>query len=210
MECNNIPSLTYNFSLDLHSSHRKIIELVGSNKRVLDVGCSKGYLSKALKDKGCYVIGIERDKISAELARSNCDKIIIEDLDYLSILPFENEFFDVIVCADVLEHLKDPAGLISKLKDCLKPGGLFIGSIPNVARLDVRIKLFFGRFNYAESGIMDKTHLKFYTLATAKKLFSDCGLKLINIDYTGLASKIKIFPTLFAFQFIIQARRKNR
>ena len=197
----------YRYCADPHSGHSKIIKHVGSNKKVLDAGCNKGYLCKEFRNNGCSAVGIEADAESAEFARQFCDKVITADLEQLKELPYPDNYFDAMVFADILEHLKDPSLTLRWLKKYLKPEGLIIVSLPNIARLDIRLKLLLGKFDYEDAGIMDKTHLRFFTLSSAKKLIQSCGYKVIRIDYTGLCSKIKILPTLISFQFIIVAKK---
>ncbi|MBU1727419.1 MAG: class I SAM-dependent methyltransferase [Candidatus Omnitrophica bacterium] len=196
----------YQYCGDPHSAHAKIIKYVGSRKKVLDVGCNKGYLCKEFKSNGCFTVGIEADAESANLARKFCDNIIVEDLEQLKALPYPDKYFDVMVFADILEHLKDPALCLMQLKRYLNPEGLIIVSLPNIARLDIRLNLLFGKFTYQDSGILDKTHLRFFTLSSAKRILESSGFKVVGIDYPGLASKIRIFPTLISFQFIIIAK----
>lgn len=111
--------------------------------------------------------------------------------------------------SDVLEHLKRPDLVLIAFKRYLNPGGFVIASILNIERLEFRIRHLLGRFDYGESGILSKGHLRFFTFKTAKGLFEDAGYKIISIDYTGLASKFKIlkkFSTLFAYQFVVIAK----
>lgn len=197
----------YQYCGDPHSVHSKIIKYVGSKKKVLDVGCNKGYLCKEFKNNGCFTVGIEADAESGNFARQFCDNVIVSDVEQIKQLPYPENYFDVMVFADVLEHLKDPSAVLQWLKKYLSPKGLIIVSFPNVARVDIRLKLLFGKFNYEDAGIMDKTHLRFYTFASAKKLLESCGYRVLSIDYTGLCSKIRIFPTLISFQFIIVANK---
>lgn len=189
-----------------HGSHMKIIKQVGHGKCVLDVGTATGCLAKELKRNGCYVVGIEIDQDSVKVAGLHCDEVITGDVESMNELPYEDYFFDVVVCADVLEHLKRPDLLVANLKRYLKADGLVVASVPNVARLDARLKHLFGKFDYTESGIFDKTHLRFFTLQTAKRLFKDAGYRVVKVDYSGVASKVRLLPSLLAFQFIIVAK----
>jgi len=189
-----------------HGSHMKIIKRVGYGKRVLDVGTATGCLSKELKKNDCYVVGIEIDQDSAKIARLHCDEVIIGDVENMIELPYEDAFFDAVVCADVLEHLKRPDLLIANLRRYLKVDGFIVASVPNVARLDARLKHLFGKFDYTESGIFDKTHLRFFTLQTAKRLFEGAGYRVVKVDYSGIASRVRLLSSLLAFQFIIVAK----
>ncbi len=208
MERNN-PADIYQFSDSFYSSHRKIIDLVGSHKKVLDVGCNKGYLAVRFKRNGCFVVGIEKDEESAKVAKSFCDEVIQGDVEKIEELKYPLEYFDVLVFADILEHLTEPGKVLQKLKKYLKPEGCIVASLPNVARLDIRLKLLFGKFDYTESGILDKTHLRFFTLAGTKKLFKENGYRIVNIDYSGSVARLKVFTQLFAFQFIIVAKKST-
>jgi len=117
-------------------------------------------------------------------------------------------YFDVIIYSDILEHLKRPDLVVISFKKYLKLEGIVIASIPNIGRLEYRIRHLFGNFDYEPSGgILSRTHLRFFTLKTAKRLFEDAGYEIVNIDHTGLASKLKIFPELLAFQFVIIAKK---
>jgi len=186
----------------------KILKYIRANSKVLDVGCSSGYLSKEFKKKGCYVVGVEISKVAAEVAKQYCDEVLIGDLEEMH-LSFPLGFFDFIVCADVLEHLKRPDLVLTKLESFLAPTGLIIASLPNVAQVRVRLKLLLGKFEYGDSGILDLTHLRFFTLDTAKQLFTESGYEVLKVDYTGLASKLKILRKWLAFQFIIVAKPRS-
>jgi methionine biosynthesis protein MetW len=199
----------YQFDSSPYSPNMKILNLIPPGKKVLDVGCASGYLAKRLNQKDGQVFGIEIDKKATQKARQYCQKVINADVERIEKLPFPNQFFDVIIYSDVLEHLKRPDLVLMKLKKYLSNDGFIIASIPNIARVEIRLKLFLGKFDYQESGILKKDHLRFFNLATAKKMFQEAGLRIIRIEPTGLGSRIRIFPTLFAFQFIIVAQKET-
>src|SRR5215467_730296 len=131
------------------STDANILSLVGNNKRVLELGCGAGHMSRALRDQGCTVVGIEIHPEAAQKAASICERVIVEDLDYL---PFERELgadrFDVVVAADVLEHLKDPLFILRTLKKFVLPQGYVVISVPNVAPISVRLALHSGKLPY--------------------------------------------------------------
>ena len=174
---------------------------------MLDVGCASGYIAERLVKKGCQVSGIEIDDSAAKLSQRYCKKVITGDVEHMKILPFPDNYFDIIIYSDLLEHLKRPDLILQKFKRYLRDDGFVIASIPNIARLEFRIKLAFGRFEYEEGGILKKDHLRFFTLSSAKKLFNSAGYSVVRTDYTGFGSRVKIFPTLLAFQFIIVAQK---
>ena len=196
----------YRFSELPTAVHHKIINYVGKRKKVLDIGCGSGYLGKAFKKNDCYVIGIESDQKRAGKARDVLDKIIPGDVENIDDLDLNEDFFDVIVLADVLEHLSRPDIVLINLKKYLKNDGCIIVSVPNVARIDSRLRLLFGKFEYENSGIFDKTHLRFFTEHSINRLLKGCGYSIVANDYSGLISKFRILrflSGLLAFQFIL-------
>lgn len=196
------------FHQSKHSPHIKIINYIPENSSVLDVGCSSGYIDKKLKDKNCSIVGIEVDRDSAKQAEAYCEKVIVADVEAIKDLPYPENSFDVIIFSDILEHLRRPDLVLVNFKRYLKSEGFVIASIPNIARLEYRIRHLLGNFDYEpHGGIISRTHLRFFTLKTAKMLFSEAGYGIVKVDYTGLASRIKIFPKMTAFQFIIIVKK---
>lgn len=198
----------YFFNPSSYGTHAKIVKYVGTHKKVLDVGCATGYLAEWFKKNACYVVGIEIDYEAAKIAKRYCDNVIIEDVEHIKKLPYPEGFFDVIVYGDILEHLIRPDLVLVKFKKYLSPKGYVIASIPNIAWWLIRLRLLVGKFEYTNTGILDATHLRFFTLKTIRTLFENAGYKINKVDYTGLESKFglcKIFPTLFAHEFIVKA-----
>ena len=194
------------FNPSPHSPHTKIVKYVGNGKKVLDVGCATGYVAHELMKKGCRVVGIDIDKAMAEVAKSYCDRVIVANVEEIEELPFPEGYFDIIIFSDVLEHLKRPDLALIAFKRYLNPNGFVIASIPNIARIEYRIRLLFGKFDYEDyerSGILSSAHLRFFTLKTARHLFKAAGYKISKVDYTGLGSRFKVLPTWLAFQFIM-------
>jgi 2-polyprenyl-3-methyl-5-hydroxy-6-metoxy-1,4-benzoquinol methylase len=200
---NRKPVLRYGLCLS-EGAHSKIIRYVGNHKKVLDVGCASGYLGKELARRGCRVVGIEIDPEAAKSAAEICEDVIVGDIE-ISDLHYPLGYFDVIICADILEHLKRPDLTLEKLRLYLRPKGLLIASIPNIAYWRIRLRLLLGEFEYKETGILDQTHLRFLTLKSARKLFKQAGFRLIGLDYIGPPQLVRILPTLLAMQFIIVA-----
>jgi GT2 family glycosyltransferase/SAM-dependent methyltransferase len=218
--------LKYNYYQKIkYWTHHKIPLLVGNNKYVLEIGCSTGYLSKRMKENGCYVVGVENNEESARIAKKNCDEIIIGDIEdnqIISKLYKKNDKFDVIVLGDVLEHCKNPSVVLQKMTRCLGEKGYLVVSVPNVANINIRMNLFFrGRFHYCKHGILDEDHLRFFTLSTLKQSIVNCGLSIEKLDITpGIKLPLlgkyeicirllyylsKLWKTLFAYQFLIKA-----
>jgi 2-polyprenyl-3-methyl-5-hydroxy-6-metoxy-1,4-benzoquinol methylase len=130
---------------------------------VLDIGCGTGALGKHLKEKWvAEVCGIELSHTAALEAMRVLDRVIEGDVERIKF-PFPPEYFDCIICADVLEHLIDPWAVTLKLYTLLKPGGCIVASIPNVGFHRVVRSLIGGSWRYTDSGVLDKTHLRFFT-----------------------------------------------
>lgn len=165
-----------------NNAHSFVLAMVGSNKRVLEAGCASGHVSEILSARGCTVVGIEIDPLVAQTAEQWTERVVIGDLDH-GILWDElaGETFDVILFGDVLEHLKDPLGTLRESIKHLRPEGTVVMSIPNIAHADIKIALINGRFPYSESGLLDSTHIHFFTKDTLLELIRDAGLVPIEI-----------------------------
>ncbi len=175
---------------------------------VLDVGCSDGIQGKYLKkEKGCRVYGVDISRQAILEARKNLDKAVVMDIERDSF-PFK-EKFDVILFSDILEHLVSPEAVLRKFRTHLKKGGLVVAAIPNVANLKVRLSLLLGRWEYRELGILDKTHLRFFTQKTARRLFKDSGLAIVAEDCSPEFAFVpcQIYPPLFARHIILVAKK---
>ena len=212
-------------ALDPHWADYQTVELIGRGKKILEIGCATGYFGKFLKEKrDCVLWGIEVQEKAAELARPHYEKILVGDV--AELLESISERFDVILCSNVLEHLTDPLGTLLRLKKSLKTDGCFVIALPNIAHWSIRLSLLFGRFDYTKIGILDDTHLKFFTLKNAKHLLREAGLRIDSWGFdwdkgipkfNGLLSRIPVLgpaflkffyslsPTLFGFQFIFKA-----
>lgn len=170
----------YKYKPDKYSSHSIIIELTGNGKKVLDIGCSTGYICRELAKNDCVVTGIDADRESLDKAKKYCKKVIVADLD--KDVPILKEKYEVILFSDVLEHLKNPESVLMKFKENLSKDGHIIVSLPNIANLYVRVLLLFGRFDYNEKGgILDCGHLRFFTVKTAKKLLEKSGFRIKKV-----------------------------
>jgi 2-polyprenyl-3-methyl-5-hydroxy-6-metoxy-1,4-benzoquinol methylase len=204
------------FNPNSFSVHQKIIDFVGKNKKVLDVGCSEGLLSERMNQNNCKIVGIELDNESALKAENFCQELIIGDVEIVSLGPQYINYFDVIIFADILEHLKNPLEVLKTFKDYLNDDGYIIISVPNIANWKIRFQLLFGNFEYDEYGILDSGHLRFFNQKSIKKMVNDAGFNISMFDITvGDINKFsKIFhsvgmflPNLLAFQFLIIAKK---
>jgi len=164
-----------------HRAHMRTLGYLQQGDRVLEVGCSSGALTERIAAKGCRVTGIELRPDAAEKARRFGEVVLVGDFATMP-LPLSPSSFDVILLIDVLEHLADPSRALRRLFPLLRDGGRFVIAIPNVAHWSVRARLLRGRFDYEDSGILDRTHLRFYTRDTAYAMLEDAGLKVQEMD----------------------------
>ncbi len=161
-----------------------MFHLIPANaKRILEIGCGEGLLGKRLHEQGKYIAGIELVKEVAEKAKTNLDKVICCDIEKFSP-DLEENFFDCLICGDVLEHLHNPLEVLKKLKKYLTEDAIIIASIPNIQHFSIIANLIAGNWNYKKSGLMDDTHLRFFTLKSTYKLFSDAGFKIEKTEIT--------------------------
>ncbi len=148
---------------------------------VLDVGCGTGGLGQSLRRAGCRpVVGIEIEAWAAQEAARHYDRVYTADVDAFDP-PFAEGSFDRIVCADVLEHLRDPWAVLARLRRCLKPDGTLVASIPNIGNAQTIRELLQGRFDYMDWGIMDRGHLRFFTRETIVEMFAGAGYAVKEI-----------------------------
>ena len=160
-----------------------ILELLPPDaRRVLDVGCASGALGREIKQRlpQAVVHGIERADAALGPAQANLDRVFAADLE--AGVPALDGPYDVIIFGDVLEHLVDPWTLLRSLTAHLAPGGRVIASIPNLRYYKVvRDLVLRGRFTYRESGVLDATHLRFFTRHEMLKLFERAGLEVVDV-----------------------------
>lgn len=187
---------------------------------ILDVGCGAGKLGENLKRiKGVKeVIGIEINPYVAKLAGSVLDKVYIADVEQIELTEYEC-YFDCIIYADILEHLKDPWSVLTKHRSLLKNSGFVIASIPNVRYYKVVKNIIKGGWKYVDAGILDKTHLRFFTLESIYELFESSGYRIAKIHRKfGRAGKIlKILNRLtmdllkefMVYQYLIIAEKST-
>ena len=186
---------------DENTSHALVTRLVGSNKSVLDVGCATGYLAETLRANGNRVWGVEADEEAAKIAAAHLEGMVVGDVETVDLVQeFGRGTFDVIVFADVLEHLRDPATLLKRSRELLADGGSVVLSIPNIAHASVRLSLLKGRFDYRPLGLLDDTHLRFFTRRSLDEMIQKAGFVKTNELRTTAApfeTEIPVFPEEF-------------
>ncbi len=164
-----------------NNTHAFALEMIGHNKTVLEVGCATGYFTKVLAERGCKVVGMEIDPDAAKVAEQWAERVVVGNADDAEAWDLvDDESFDVITFGDVLEHLGDPVAVLRTAVRKLKPSGFVVTSLPNVAHGDVRLSLLHGAFRYRETGLLDRTHVRFFTLETARELLREAGLVVVD------------------------------
>lgn len=208
----------YDFELDLDnpvSTHAIQFNLVPERSRVLDVGCHTGILGEALTTrKHCTVVGIDCDVDVLNVARSRIAGAKQANIETPGWSAPVRELgpFDIILFGDVLEHTRDPLPILKEARELLTDEGQVIVSVPNVANLRVRLAIFLGNFDYAEAGILDWGHLRFFTRRTARELVDKAGYKLLKEKFSGYSLPgflIKRFPELLSVNVILVAEAKK-
>ena len=209
-----------------HDVLRRRIRSLPAGFRLLDLGAAGGHLGRAVRDRCAYLAGVEPDPSLPPECRQGYDDW--RATDALSAGSWEAPF-DVVVCADVLEHLSRPEDLLARIRDWLAPGGKLFVSLPNIANVTVRAALMLGRFTYREKGILDRTHLRFYTRRSARHLLEESGFRVRSVAATAMPYELaapalgrtplvapvrafakgtaKLWPTMFGYQFVIESER---
>lgn len=166
----------------LSSTHRQTIAWVPEGARVLELGCASGFIGKILIDaKGCEVTGVEIDHAAAEQARRAGLTVLegsLEDEAFAASIPGG---YDMVLATDVLEHLREPATTLAWMERWLAPGGRAIVAVPNIATWSMRTQLLRGDFTYEDTGLLDRTHLRFFTWHTFHELVREPGWQIDGV-----------------------------
>lgn len=159
---------------------------------ILEVGCAAGGTGRLLRSMGFErLIGIELNPRYASQARQHYSKIITGDAEEVDLCELEREALDCILYPDVLEHFRDPWAVLRRHLRVLRPGGYVVASIPNVRYYKaVRDLVLLGKWEYADAGILDRGHLRFFTLKSIQTLFTDSGLQLLKWNQRSRGSNI--------------------
>jgi 2-polyprenyl-3-methyl-5-hydroxy-6-metoxy-1,4-benzoquinol methylase len=209
-----------------HSLIAGFLKKLPPQSRVLDIGTASGTLARMCREHSLRIFGVEPNPDWARIASPLYEKIYLG-----SIQDVEEEFlkgYDVVVLGDVLEHLPMPEAILQKLVNLQSPASLFIISVPNIANIWVRLSLLMGNFEYAERGILDRTHLRFFTRKTLLAMLNMTGLEIMTIQVTSIplelvspfflslpgrwfhalfAQLTSLLPTLLGYQFVVKARK---
>ena len=196
---------------DPYSSHtllfRHLRELGLAGKTALELGVGDSSLTRRLHENGVVLDCIELDPAAARAAEPYARRVWNESLG-ISRLDQIGERYDVVIAADILEHLLYPEEILSKLKTCVKKGGVLLVSLPNVANVYVRLNLLLGRFPYHSKGILDSSHLRFYTRKSAELLCRKTGWEIVGREHTSIPVAM-VFPFLRKgpFRLLLHALR---
>lgn len=217
----------YSADIDLtdeNNSHTLIVKLVGRGRRVLDLGCADGSLGQALTARGCTVTGVELDPEAARIAERVLHEVHVADLettDLAELLPGRE--FDAVVLGDVLEHMSDPDVVLRAVSGLLAPNGCVVASVPNVAHGGVRLALLTGAWEYQDRGLLDRTHLRFFTRRSMLELLEQAGLLPLEVRATTVGvfegevrvapqavpadavALVESDPDALAYQFVVKA-----
>jgi len=191
-------------------------------RRVLDVGCGAGQLGQALKEQvNREVMGIELDQEAAHIAATVLDQVICAPVESVALEELGPPY-DCIIFGDILEHLVDPWATLRRFATLLTPDGRIVASLPNVAHWSVVAGLLRGRWEYQDRGLLDRTHLRFFTRRSVTALFAQAGLvierwernyRLRESDrrYARMARGLARGPLrdLFTFQYLVVARKRG-
>jgi SAM-dependent methyltransferase len=221
------PGVLYTLKSSPYSSHFLLLDLfppAGRGLRVLDLGCANGYLAAHIAAAGYRVTGVERPSGVTEEFPSGV-RLVHADLEFG--LPDLDGCFDRVLCADILEHLRDPLSLLNDVRQIMAPEAKLVASLPNSGNFYFRLNVLLGRFPQHDKGLFDRTHVRFFMWDGWVELFSRAGFQIESVKPTGIPAGLafpgapagmirlaealsywmaRLWKRLFAYQFIVVAR----
>ncbi|MGQ9733172.1 MAG: glycosyltransferase, partial [Candidatus Zipacnadales bacterium] len=205
------------------SAHGQVLTIVKPGSQVLVVGCGPGYFVERLREHGCQVIGLHRQPREPAYERWGRIRACDQEASWPSEI--REKQFDVVILADLLEHLCDPERALAQARAALRPKGQVIVWVPNAVNLYVRLNVLLGRFEYAERGILDRNHLRFFTRSSVQRMLKAVGLRVLRTSVTPMpfasihppgkapwlaraAERLAhwaaiVWPGMFAYQFVL-------
>jgi 2-polyprenyl-3-methyl-5-hydroxy-6-metoxy-1,4-benzoquinol methylase len=222
-------NLPYHDKPSVWSSHSIIaahLNAFPTQGKVLDVGAASGTLARMCQNKTLRLFGVEPNPDWAQMASPLYEKMWICSISELDVSLLSG--YDVVVLGDILEHLPFPEMILQKLVKHQVAGARFIISVPNIANLWIRLNLLLGRFDYTDRGIMDRTHLRFFTRKTFVQMLNSSGLEIVSMQVTPIPLELvsrlfrtlpgRLFhavlaqittwlPSLLGYQFVVEARK---
>lgn len=200
----------------LSVTQRCILAQVPSNVTVLEIGPASGYMTRVLSEHGCQVDAIELNPRDAAKAAEHCRKLVIGSAEDPHAFDELRGPYRVVLMADVLEHMRSPDETLRLAAERLAPDGEAVVSLPNIAHWKIRLDLLRGDFEYRDDGVLDRTHLRFFTRKTAEDLFRGAGFELVQAitpppkvpGRFGILKELtkRSWPTLFARQIVYRLR----
>lgn len=191
----------YDVELDGDTAPARVVRMVGQNKRVLEVGAGPGSITRHLHGHGgCAVTAVELDAEAIKLLSPYCNKVYqanLNDPDWPQLLSAE-EGFDVVVAADVLEHLYDPWATLELMTRFVNEDGCLIISLPHVGHSSIAACLLQEDFEYRDWGLLDRTHIRFFGIKNIQDLFEDAGLKIISAEFVVVPPEDTEFSGVWA------------
>jgi len=198
---------------DRFGRNHLFVEEARKYANILECGCSTGFITRLIREGGSRIVGIEIDSEAAEQARRYCSEVLPVDLNDRDWIKNVGAQFDLVTFGDVLEHLLDPEDALRQARHVLEPEGRILISLPNIAHWTMRVKLLLGRFQYQPTGLLDYTHLRFFTVITARRMIEAAGYRIVRF-HPVFAGKLtgsfrpmwqqltNLVPNLFAFQML--------
>lgn len=193
----------YEYEVDTSSetAPANVVRMAGRGKRVLEVGCGPGSITKILSQQGgCQVTGLEIDPEAIKKVAPYCNRVLQADLnsaEWPNLLD-DTERFEVVVAADVLEHLYDPWKALQRMIPFVNPSGYLVISLPHVGHAAVISCMINGDFEYRDWGLLDRTHIRFFGLKNIEALFAQAGLKIIEASYVTMLPEETEFAASWA------------
>lgn len=181
-----VTSEAYELKPDEQSSHGRLVSWLGERPpcRVLDIGCAEGFVAADLRRLGHHVTGL--DLAARPGVKERVDQFVDADLDHGLPPAVTDTTFDIVLAADVLEHVRDPESLLRELHDVLAPGGRVLVSVPNFGHWYPRLRVASGRFDYDRRGILDRGHVRFFTRRSFARVLHRSGWHVLRHEVTGL------------------------
>ncbi|MBU9889681.1 MAG: class I SAM-dependent methyltransferase [Candidatus Omnitrophica bacterium] len=168
--------------LEVPSAQATVVKMTGRGKRVLDLGAGPGAVAKVLREQGCRVVGLEKDPSAIPILREHCEKVVEADLgdpSWVASLRGDDPF-EVVVIADVLEHLVEPEAVLRSVKPLLASNGCVVASLPHAGHASVHACLFHEDFRYGDWGLLDRTHIRHFGLKNMQALFESAGYEIVE------------------------------
>lgn len=209
-----------------NNAHSIALGFVGFDRDVLEVGAGAGHVTAVLAARGNRVTAVDIDPVALGEAAPHAVAVHAGDLD---VTPLDELVgpgpFDVVLLGDVVEHLRDPVAALRAARRVLRPGGAIVVSVPNVAHIDLRLHLFIGRWQYQPTGLLDATHLRFFTRSTLEDMLTDAGLRIVALERVfwpvfssglnvgpgdvdrAIIDQLLLDPEAETLQFVVHAKR---